>query len=140
MGAGQARPSAPSRRRPCWSSAMVGRRSPTLHHRAVRAATASRMWHESAWPPSTGRRQAPPDWKAVVRALERRRASAYARGAPMALRRVYAPGTALRADLRQLQRALGAHGRARGLRADVVDVDVLHVRRGLAVLQVTDAW
>jgi hypothetical protein len=91
--------------------------------------------------PSPSAAATPPRWRAVVSALERRRASAFATGDPSRLRRVYVAGSsALRADVAKLRAALPRGGVARGLSARVLRVTVSSSSSRRASLVVTDAW
>ena len=82
----------------------------------------------------------PPDWTAVLGALDRARENAYAAADPVALAQVYVAGSAaLGADSRQL-RALAAQRRtAQGVRHWVVSVQALEVTEATVRLRVVEA-
>ena len=79
------------------------------------------------------------DWAEVLRALDRRRASAFASGEPARLAGVYVPGSASwREDVADLTELRAAGLRARGLRLVPASVAVHQVAAGRVVLEVVD--
>jgi hypothetical protein len=125
------------------AAATAGHASPRPRTAAARSVPAAR----AATVAPTGDPQADPvptvrsRWLPVVRALEQRRAGAYARGDADLLSQVYVAGSELlRADTGQLREQLGADGRARGLRAAVLGVHLVSAMPQRVELDVVDAW
>lgn len=80
-----------------------------------------------------------PSWRTVLETLDRRRASAYARGDAAALRRVYVPGSAaLGTDAATLRAYRSAGLRVHGMRLRVGALHEVSASRSAAVLRVTD--
>ena len=76
---------------------------------------------------------------AVLHRWDDRRAAAYARGDPVALRRLYLPGSrAARRDLRVLQAYAERGLVVRGLRTQLLTLEVVEAGRGDLTLAVTD--
>jgi hypothetical protein len=90
---------------------------------------------EAATPrPSVG-----PSWPAILDALDRTRAAAFAAGDPARLTAVYAPGSSLLGADRAAIARLGSAGRrARGVRHTIRDVAPISQDGRTAVLQVVD--
>jgi hypothetical protein len=77
--------------------------------------------------------------RAVLARWDRARSGAWARGSPVALRRLYLPGAgAGRRDVRLLQRYADRGLRVEGLRTQVLSWEVLARRSDRLVLRVTD--